>query len=73
MIIGSKKNFMNFEEQSKCKYILDIDGHVKAFRLSNELRMGCVILLVDSPINYGFKNILNLINILFLLKMIYLI
>ena len=44
-----KKNFMNLEEQSKCKYILNIDGHVKAFRVSNELRMGSVVLLVDSP------------------------
>tara|TARA_B110000977_G_scaffold199149_1_gene285719 strand:- start:500 stop:2608 length:2109 start_codon:yes stop_codon:yes gene_type:complete len=59
LIIDKKKNFMNLEEQSKCKYILDVDGHVKAFRLSNELRMGCVILLVDSPYKLWFQNLLE--------------
>ena len=34
-----KQNFMDTLEQSKHKYILNIDGHVKAFRLGNELRM----------------------------------
>ena len=59
MIIDRKKNFMNLEEQSKCKYILDIDGHVKAFRLSNELRMGSCILLVDSPYQLWFQKYLE--------------
>ena len=58
MIINRKKNFMSLEEQSKCKYILNIDGHVKAFRLSNELRMGSVILLVDSPYQLWFQKYL---------------
>ena len=38
---------MNLEKQHQHKYILNIDGHVKAFRLGNELRMGSVVLLVD--------------------------
>ena len=51
-----KSNFMDLKEQSKHKYILNIDGHVKAFRLGNELRMGSVILLVDSPYTLWFQN-----------------
>ena len=51
-----KQNFMKLEEQSKHKYILNIDGHVKAFRFGNELRMGSVILLVDSPYTLWFQN-----------------
>jgi len=49
-------NFMKLEEQSKHKYILNIDGHVKAFRLGNELRMGSVVLLVDSPYKLWFQD-----------------
>jgi len=49
-------NFMPLEEQSQHKYILNIDGHVKAFRLGNELRMGSVILLVDSPYTLWFQD-----------------
>ena len=49
-------NFMPLEEQSNHKYILNIDGHVKAFRLGNELRMGSVILLVDSPYKLWFQD-----------------
>ena len=49
-------NFMPLEGQSQHKYILNIDGHVKAFRLGNELRMGSVILLVDSPYTLWFQD-----------------
>lgn len=38
------------EEQSKYKYLINIDGHVSAFRLSLEMSMGCCILLVESKI-----------------------
>ena len=55
-ITAGKFNFMNLEEQSKHKYILNIDGHVKAFRLGNELQMGSVILLVDSPYTLWFQD-----------------
>lgn len=36
------------EQQSNYKFIINVDGHVSAFRLSLELSMGSVILLVDS-------------------------
>lgn len=35
-------------EQSNYKYLIHVDGHVSAFRLSLELSMGCCILLVKS-------------------------
>jgi hypothetical protein len=54
-----KKNFMDILDQSKHKYILNIDGHVKAFRLGNELRMGSVVLLVDSDYTLWFQNLLK--------------
>ena len=47
---------MNRIEQSKHKFILNIDGHVKAFRLGNEFRFGSVILLVDSPYTLWFQK-----------------
>ncbi|CCV02277.1 Putative tyrosine protein kinase [Invertebrate iridescent virus 30] len=37
------------EQQSNYKYLINLDGHVSAFRLSLELEMGCCILLVESP------------------------
>jgi hypothetical protein len=45
-------------EQSNYKYIINVDGHVSAFRLSLELNMGSVILLVDSPWRIWYKNML---------------
>ena len=51
-----KKNFMNTLKQSKHKYILNIDGHVKAFRLGNEMRMKSVVLLVNSPYTLWFSE-----------------
>jgi hypothetical protein len=41
-------NKLSPEEQSRYKYIINIDGHSSAYRLSLELSMGSVILLVDS-------------------------
>lgn len=55
-IKAGKFNYMSLKEQSKHKYILNIDGHVKAFRLGNEMRMGSVILLVDSPYTLWFQD-----------------
>ena len=57
--VDKKVNFMDLEEQSKHKYILNIDGHVKAFRLGNEFRMGSVILLVDSDYTLWFQKYLK--------------
>jgi len=43
-------------EQSNYKYILDIEGYVSAFRLSSELRMRSVILLVDSDYKLWYSQ-----------------
>ena len=49
---------MTMQEQSEFKYLLHIQGHVSAFRLSYELGMGCVILLVESQWNLWFSHLL---------------
>ena len=41
-------NYLSLKEQSEYKYIIHIDGHVSAFRLSLELSLHSVILMVDS-------------------------
>jgi len=45
-------------EQSKYKYIIHIDGHVSAYRLSYELSMNCVILIVKSEWKLWYSNLL---------------
>jgi hypothetical protein len=45
-------------EQSEYKYIVNVDGHVSAFRLSLELSMGSVILLVKSSWKIWYSNLL---------------
>ena len=52
-------DFMSQETQSTYKYILNIDGHVSAFRLSNEMSMGSVILLVDSKWKIWYKDLIK--------------
>lgn len=47
------------EEQSQFKYIINIDGHVTAFRLSLELSMGSVILLVGSSWKIWYMDMLE--------------
>ena len=51
--------FKSPAEQSRHKYIIHIEGHVSAFRLSLELSMGSVILLVDSPWKIWFSDMLK--------------
>ena len=46
------------EEQSHYKYILHIEGHVEAFRLSLELSMGSVVLIVDSQWKLWYSSML---------------
>jgi len=46
-------------EQSKYKYIINVPGHVSAFRLSLELSMGCCILLVGSKYKLWFTGMLK--------------
>ena len=45
-------------QQAKYKYIINIDGHVSAFRLSLELDAGSVILLVESDYKMWFRDFL---------------
>ena len=49
---------MSPQEQSNYKYIVNIPGHVAAFRLSVELNMGSVVLLVDSPWKLWYSHLL---------------
>ena len=44
------------EEQSKYKYIINIEGHSIAYRLSIELSMGSVVLLVDCKNKLWFSS-----------------
>lgn len=46
-------------EQAGYKYILHIDGHVSAYRLSLEMTSGCCLLLVDSPYFLWFRPLLK--------------
>ena len=46
------------EQQSNYKYIINIDGHVCAFRLSLELNMGSVVLLVKSNWKIWYSSLL---------------
>jgi hypothetical protein len=47
------------EEQSNYKYIIHIEGHVSAFRLSYELSMNSVILLVKNDWKMWYSDILE--------------
>jgi hypothetical protein len=47
------------EEQSNYKYIIHIEGHVSAFRLSLELNMNSVILMVESKWQLWYSNLLK--------------
>lgn len=61
--VGNLKlaNKLTPEEQSNYKYLINVDGHVSAFRLSLELSMGCCILLVNSNEKWKmwFSNMLE--------------
>lgn len=45
-------NPLTHAEQSRYKYIIHIKGYVSAYRLSYELNLGSVILIVDDPDGY---------------------
>lgn len=51
--------FMSLAEQATYKYLIHLDGHVSAFRLSLELSMGCCILIADSKYRLWFRNMLK--------------
>ena len=52
-------DFLSAEDQSKYKYVLNIPGHVCAYRLSLELSMGSVVLLVNSNYKLWFQKFLK--------------
>ena len=51
-------NSLTPKQQSQYKYIVNVDGHVSAFRLSLELSMGSVILLVNSEWKIWYRDLL---------------
>jgi hypothetical protein len=51
-------SFMTMDEQSTFKYIVYIDGHVAAYRLSMLLGTGSVTLMVESPYVLWFSHLL---------------
>lgn len=54
----SKTNatFLTPKQQSSYKYIIHVDGHSSAFRLSLEMKMKSVLLIVDSDYYIWFKQ-----------------
>jgi len=52
------KQSLTFNEQAQYKYILCIDGHVSAFRLSFELSYGSVLLIQDSKYKLWYRHLL---------------
>jgi hypothetical protein len=52
-------SFMSSEEQSTYKYVLSLDGHVSAFRLSLEMDMGVVVLKQKSKYRLWFDPLLQ--------------
>ena len=54
-----KASFMNVEEKAKFKYILNLDGHVSAFRLGHELSLGSVVLIPKSDYYLWFSYLLQ--------------
>ena len=51
-----RKEYMEYNEKLKYKYILNIDGHITAFRLGHELQMNSVILLTESHYYIWFMS-----------------
>ena len=50
--------FLSPQQQSTYRYIINVDGHVSAFRLSTELSMGSVILSVQSKWKIWYSDML---------------
>jgi hypothetical protein len=52
-------SFMSYDDQSKYKYVVNVEGHVSAFRLSVELSMGSVVMIVDSEWKMWYSDIIE--------------
>ena len=57
-MIAFTKESLTPDKLVKFKYIIHICGHVSAYRLSFELSLGSVILLVDSEWRLWFQHLL---------------
>jgi hypothetical protein len=53
-----KASFMNLETKASYKYILNLDGHVSAFRLAHEFSLGSVLLIPKSQYKLWFSYLL---------------
>ena len=51
-----KKNFISLQEKNIFKYILNLDGHVSAFRLGHELSLKSVLLIPKSRFYLWFSH-----------------
>lgn len=55
-----EKPFISQKEKNRYKYILNLDGHVSAYRLGSELAMNSLVMLCDdSPYSLWFKQYLK--------------
>jgi hypothetical protein len=52
-------SFVSPQQQSEYKYLVHVDGHVSAFRLSLEMSMGCCILIADSKYRMWFRSLMK--------------
>jgi hypothetical protein len=50
---------LSMQQQAEYKYVVNIDGHVSAFRLSLELELGFCILLVESEYKLWYRRLLK--------------
>lgn len=50
---------LDYSEQMKYRYIVHIEGHTESYRLSTELNMGSVILMVKSEYQLWYSHLLQ--------------
>jgi hypothetical protein len=55
----SSSDFLTPKQQSCYKYLINVDGHVSAYRLSLELSFGCCLLIVKSKYKMWFTDMLK--------------
>jgi hypothetical protein len=51
-------DYLPLSDQRMYKYVVHVDGHVSAFRLSGILRMNCVVLMVESDWKMWYSDML---------------
>ena len=54
-----KNDFLTPKQQCSYKYLINVDGHVSAYRLSLELSSGCCLLIVKSKYKMWFTHMLK--------------